>query len=182
MIDKLKIISAENFFYKLHDVDCNQKYGDGLPYSFHLKAVVSIAKKFIHLIDDADKCDVIIACLGHDSIEDARLTYNDIKNRFGEKVADIIYLCTEDKGRNRDERKSESWYNELRNNNLAVFVKLCDIIANSTYSYLTNSSMLNKYESEYHQKVTKYLYEGIDDLYEPMFNELETIYDLTRPQ
>ena len=32
--------------FDIHDIDVNQKYGDNLPYSFHLKAVVAQGKIF----------------------------------------------------------------------------------------------------------------------------------------
>ena len=56
-----------------------------------------------------------------------------------DEVAEVIYLCTDDKGRNRKERKSERYYNGLEENEIALFVKLCDIISNVKYSILTSN-------------------------------------------
>ena len=58
---------------------------------------------------------------GHDAIEDARVTYNDLL-KFGTIAADIIYLCTEDKGKNREERKSIEWYHKLNTNNFILWI------------------------------------------------------------
>jgi len=158
--------------YHQHDVVCNQKYGDNLPYSFHLKAVEAQGEKFIHLIENTqiENPDnyrsysvsllyiVRIALSGHDLLEDARLSYNDIKNlvckEFGntiaeEILAEIIYCLTDEKGKNRAERKNEKYYNELKENKLAIFVKLADIAANTLYSKLTGSSMYEKYKKEF---------------------------------
>jgi hypothetical protein len=153
--------------YRQHDVVCNQKYGDGLPYSFHLKAVEAQGEKFIKLIIEGDiyifskgvsfKDIVRLSLTGHDLQEDGRMSYKDIKglasklgNSFaGEMVSDIIYCVTDEKGKNRQERKSEKYYAELKQNSLAVFVKLADISANTLYSKLTDSSMYRKYKSEF---------------------------------
>ena len=153
--------STKNYFYNLHDVEVNQKYNKTLPYSFHLELVYLQGLKFIHLIPDVKlrpensfsndrlRDAVLIACIGHDSIEDARLTYNDIKELYGVEVAEMIYLVTDNKGRNRLARKSDEYYQDLKSNPLAVFVKLCDLMANIKFGILTNSTMLSKYKSEY---------------------------------
>lgn len=39
-------MNAKEYFYNLHDVECNQKYDGKLPYSFHLEMVVKQAEKF----------------------------------------------------------------------------------------------------------------------------------------
>jgi (p)ppGpp synthase/HD superfamily hydrolase len=170
------IQDAKDYFYHLHDIVVNQKYNKTLPYSFHLEMVSKQAEKFIHLIpDETIHSTIMIAVYGHDSIEDARITYNDVKELFGEDVAEIIYLCSEDKGRNRAERKSDVWYHQIAKNKYAVFVKLCDIIANSLFSTLSNSSMLKKYKQEYIQKVKPSLY-SLE--YKEMFDYLDNIYKL----
>jgi len=145
-----KMYAAEKKFTQLHD-DQGQKYGYKSlhPYSFHLQMVVKQAELFSHLVTTEQWEDVIIGCWGHDCIEDARVTYNDLIKEFGQTVADIIYCCTEEKGKNRAERHSDKYLKELAANPLAVFVKLCDLIANVKYSLLTNSSMYKKYQTEY---------------------------------
>ena len=184
----MNIQEARNYFYNLHDIECNQKYDSTLPYSFHLKCVEEQAIKFQHLIPNRlEKArplnieshtigfEVMIAILAHDSIEDARITYNDLNKVFGDIVAEIVYLCTDNKGRNRDERKNEQFYNELKTNKLAIFVKLCDLISNVKFSFLTNSSMLYKYKCEYYEKVKPNLY---TEEYTPMFEYLEKIFSI----
>lgn len=157
-----------------HDVFCNQKYDTKFPYSMHLYFVVSQAKRFKDLLHPQELEIAISGCYGHDLIEDARATYNDIMNMVGKEVADIIYACTEDKGRNRTERHSEKYYKELANNRLAIFVKLCDILANVQYSILTNSSMYNKHKLE-HEKTVKFLSaQGAD--FKPMFQALDKLF------
>lgn len=175
----------EKIYYQ-HDVVCNQKYGDNLPYSFHLKAVEAQGRKFIHLIPEAlvenklnsfSKPDsltriIIFALAAHDLIEDGRMTYNDVKE-IGEKelsnsnavmmFADIVYCVTDEKGKTRSERKSDKYYKELSENPLAVFVKLADIAANTLFSKLTGSSMYENYKREFPNMKNK--------LYKPEFKE-----------
>lgn len=149
---------SKTYFTHLHDVECNQKYNKTLPYSFHLEMVHLQGEKFFHIIEDiinkhykniVSYSDISSMLYGHDSIEDARLTYNDLKSKYGQYVADVIYLCTDFKGKSRTERKPEQYYQELSQNKLALFVKLCDIIANIKFSLLTNSTMYQKYKIEW---------------------------------
>lgn len=171
------IHEVSNYFCSLHD-SMGQKY-DGNQYSFHLKLVACQAKRFEKLIPvDADVfAAVMFGIYGHDSMEDCNLTYNNVVKMVGELAADIIYACTEDRGHNRDERKSPRWYAELNKNELAVFVKLCDIIANSMYSFMTGSSMFDKYKGEYYKKVKPALYTTHYGEYGEMFDFLEKIYE-----
>lgn len=178
---------VKDYFYNLHDVECNQKYNKGqypVPYSFHLEMVGKQADKFIHLISNeinykdtvsyTDRELVYIGVYGHDSIEDARLTFNDIKQNFNIYAAEIILACTERWGHNRNERHSQEYFNYLKQNKLAVFVKLCDIIANVKFSLLTNSSMFKKYKNEFPQlKQELYCIE-----YNEMFDYLENILNI----
>lgn len=92
----------------------------------------------------------------------------------GKEVADMVYCCTEDKGKDRSERHSEKFYTELSANKWAVFVKLCDIIANVKFSLLTNSSMYSKYKFEF-IKTKKYLYR---EEFKKMFDYLEKLLEI----
>jgi len=166
-----------------HDVVCNQKYNDDLPYSFHLKLVESNVKNYKHLISDVASPEngfiseyyrALAGAIGHDLIEDARVTYNDINNIAGESIADIIYCLTDEKGKNRDERHSDIYFEELAKNEIAVFVKLCDIIANVKFGMLTNSSMLKKYRKEFPRLREKLYNSRFDEL----FTDLEKLLKL----
>lgn len=168
---------------KQHDIVCNQKYNEDLPYSFHLKAVESNVEKYKHLLSrevnfendylhEYDKAKG--GAIGHDLIEDARVTYNDINNFVGESIADIIYCLTDEKGKNRSERHSETYYTELKKNEIAVFVKLCDILANLKFGLLTNSRMFGMYKKEFPKLKEKLYIEKYDEL----FTDIENILKL----
>lgn len=164
------------YCYHQHDVECNQKYDRFHPYSFHLKMVEQQARLFSHLLRDKQEVYLVFSgCAGHDLIEDARLTYNEVKNLIGERVADIIYACTQEKGRDRDERHSESYYNLLLKDKLAVFVKICDIMANLKYSILSKSNMFGKHCKELPRNKEKFL--KVYPEYSSMFHYMESLVE-----
>ena len=170
--------------YGEHDLICNQKYATDLRYSMHLRYVEAQAKRFKHLVinDDNDFSElalwetIVAACACHDLIEDARKSYNDIREVAGENVAEIVFLLTENKGRTRADRHNANYYLEMKANELAVFVKLCDITANILYSALSGSSMLKKYREEY-SIVKSYLY---CEEYKEMFENLESLLGIKK--
>jgi len=134
----------------------NHTYGDlGEPYSVHLQQVAIYADYFmaytkcVYLQKEQGIADTLeLACCGHDLIEDTRNTYNDVKKVLGEQVADIVYALTNEKGKNRAERANDKYYEGIRNTPYAVFVKLCDRIANVQYSKSRGSAMFEMYKKE----------------------------------
>lgn len=146
---------------KVH-ADVNQMYGDK-PYSYHL---FSVAEKTALLIDtmypdiEEDKNIITVILFGalfHDSIEDARLSYNDVHKIalefMGEPYAtastEIVYALTNEKGRTRSERANEKYYDGIVNTPYATMVKLADRIANMANSKAEGHSMYSKYVSEW---------------------------------
>lgn len=148
----------------------NQTYG-GLPYHVHLENVVKFAKKYIHLIDEKYHRDVIIGAWGHDVMEDTGLTYNNIVKVLGKRIADIIYAVSNEKGHDRPERANHKYYTGIINDELALFVKLCDRLSNLTQSKKEGHGMYKQYMEEMpHFK--EELYNG---LYQEMWDALENI-------
>ena len=129
--------------------DTNHMYDTYLPYEFHLRMVVEVANKFQHLITyKPDFPSIILGAWGHDLIEDTRVSYNDVKQELGEMAADIIYACSNEKGKTREDRANHNYYRVIRSTPYAVFVKLCDRIANVQYSKMTGSRMFEMYKKE----------------------------------
>ena len=66
-------------------------------------------------------------------------------------IADIVYACTNEKGKNRDERANDKYYEGIRTTSYAPFIKLCDRLANVRYSTLfdVNSKMAKVYKKEH---------------------------------
>ena len=121
---------------------------DNKPYSIHLTMVANIARKYIDIIPEQCQEEVLSACWLHDTIEDCRLTYNDILKVASEDVANIVYAVSNEKGKNRKERANDLYYFGIRNTAWATYVKFCDRLANVKYSKDTNSKMLSVYQKE----------------------------------
>jgi len=134
----------------------NHMYDKYLPYEFHLRMVVKMADKFMYLVIPRNELhpghpmciNLRLAAWGHDLIEDTRVSYNDVKEVLGHDAAEIIYAVSNEKGKNRKERANEKYYEGIRNTPGAVYVKLCDRIANVQYSKMTGSRMFEMYKKE----------------------------------
>lgn len=150
--------------------ETNHFYDTYLPYEFHLRMVAQVCEDFIQLPENWWD-DLRISCWAHDLIEDARVSYNDIKKVLGTNVADIAYAVTNEKGKNRSERASDKYYAGIKAQHGAVFIKLCDRIANVQYSKMTKSKMFEMYKKENDNFEAKLFTE----LYRPMFKYLETL-------
>jgi (p)ppGpp synthase/HD superfamily hydrolase len=89
---------------------------------------------------------IFAALWNHDTIEDARVTYNDLKSRFGKFTAELVYAVTNEKGRTRKDRANDKYYNGIRETEYATFIKLCDRIANVRFgkSFGGKSDMYRK--------------------------------------
>ena len=125
----------------------NHKYGNE-DYSYHLKMVCDVAEQFIHLVEEKEREHVYCGCWVHDIIEDARETYNDVLEEVNLTVAELAYALTNEKGKNRSERANDKYYKEMHYVPNAVFIKLCDRIANITHSKNQGSKMYYKYKKE----------------------------------
>lgn len=139
------IEKAREYATKCH-ADTNHLY-DGKPYTEHLELVVRYAEVFGEYLDDFDH--VIEAAWCHDVIEDCRQTYNDVKQNTCVEVADLVYALTNEKGRNRSERANNIYYEGIRALGIkAVFIKMCDRLANTKYSIDNGSHMAEMYLHE----------------------------------
>jgi (p)ppGpp synthase/HD superfamily hydrolase len=160
-------------------IEAHQKVNhlyDGKPYSLHLSMVAIYAIKYIDLVPESQYDNMTNAAWLHDTIEDCRLTYNDVKEVAGLEVAEIVYALSNEKGRNRKERASSKYYEGIRNVPFARFVKLCDRLANVKYSKDTNSKMISVYRKEHENFIESLIPAGSDKRhYQPMIAELEQL-------
>lgn len=164
------ILAIRDAAFALH-ASVGQTYSGQLPYSYHLGMVADAAMKYGAEVvtDEQDILPVVFGAYYHDSIEDARLTYNDVtkvaKQFMNESqaimAAEVVYALTNDKGRTRAERAGEHYYAGIRATPYAPFVKLCDRLANMTHSFTatdgSNNRMRTVYQQEwehFHQSIT----------------------------
>ena len=130
--------------HQLHE-NVNQYYDGDKPYAYHLDKVAKEVYTYGHhvLVGEEDFLPLFMGAWFHDSIEDARVSYNDVK-KIGLKLglteeqtflaSEIVYALTNEKGRNRKERAGKRYYEGIRNTPYAPFVKMCDRVANIRYS------------------------------------------------
>lgn len=161
VIEQIRLLA-----YSVHD-HVNQTYDKVHPYGFHLDMVVSALRKYGSEVCQSER-DVLPLFFGaffHDSIEDARLSYNDVKKyalRFMDEeqalmAAEIVYALTNDKGRTRAERAGEKYYAGIRETPYAPFVKLCDRDANITYSFKNVNAANERMKGVYHDEQPLFL-------------------------
>lgn len=148
---------------------------DGKPYSVHLALTVSYAQKYIELVPETYQSAVIDACWLHDTIEDTRMTYNDILAVTNPAVADIVYAVTNEKGKTRKDRANEKYYEGIKNCDFASFVKLCDRLANVKYAVDTDSHMKQVYRAENEHFINSLLDDYLRKKYSQMIGELNSI-------
>lgn len=165
------IMRARKFALMTHH-KVGQKYDKNLPYYYHLDMVTKNAIMFSYLLSGKDKLIVILGALFHDLIEDCRLTYNDVKDLYGEEIADVVFACTELRGKNRKERHGPEYIKGLQESRLGTYVKICDIIANMSMGLKTGSSMLNKYRKEFPHVRERLYREEFADLFNKIQKDL----------
>lgn len=171
---------AKEFGVRVHR-ETNHMYDESLnlPYSHHLSMVASWVRHFAHLLDPEDAEIAEAGAWVHDTIEDARQTYNDVKAVLGEQVAEIAFALTNEKGRTRGERANDRYYEGLRANPIARFVKICDRLANVEHSTRTGSKMKQIYQSELPEFRRKLTCEGDADPFRSMFLMIEQLLSQT---
>ena len=103
--------------------------GTKTPYILHPIETAAIAARI------TNDTDVIAGAVLHDTIEDTNVTYNELKNIFGELIADIVKSVSEDKSKSWEERKSHT-LNTLENESIEVkIVVLSDKLSNMRSIY-----------------------------------------------
>lgn len=136
--------SALLFAIKCHGT---QQYDSDKPYIFHLANVCQTLNRFGFSIESHPSLQV--AGILHDVVEDTEVKIRDVRSRFGDRVADIVKLVTDQPGETREERHRAT-YPELSTNLDAILVKLADRITNIEYSEFTsNLKQWRKYRKEY---------------------------------
>jgi len=156
--------------HMLHD-SVNQRYDRTHPYGYHLDMVAGSVEKYGHLVC-AKEYDILPLFFGayyHDSIEDARLTYNDVmrgarlfmNDDQAEMAAEMAYALTNEKGRTRAERADDRYYQGIRETPYAPFLKLSDRLANITYSF-KHSNKSNEHMKEVYVNELPHFLEAIN--------------------
>ena len=167
-LDELAPIINEirNDAHALH-ASVNHAYDRIRPYGFHLDMVVNWIRKYIEevCVSEQDVLPIYFAAFYHDSIEDARLSYNDVmriaKELMNEEQAylatEIVYALTNEKGRNRAERANEKYFAGIREIPYAPFVKLADRLANTSYAFSKGTADSLRMSKVYREELPGFL-------------------------
>lgn len=119
------ILKAFNFAAQKH-TDQRRKGPRAEPYINHPAEVAWMLTQHV----GANRVDVIVAGILHDTIEDTDTTYDELVREFGQNIADIVMECTDDKSLPKEERKRLQIVNAPHKSEAAKLVKLADRTAN----------------------------------------------------
>lgn len=182
----LTLTEFKKFSIDKHDLPSDsQRYGSA-PYVVHLDGVDKVYEEYEYLIvSDEDKMNVRYAIWGHDLIEDTDVNVKIIVRLTNDVVADIVYRVTNERGYCRKEKNFKT-YPKIWVSDLAIFVKLCDRIANTRNSKIYGQrstieedvekavEMYKVYKEEY--PIFRYALK-VRGLYQEMWDELDKLYD-----
>ena len=112
----------------------------GMPYIFH-------PMHLAEFMEDEISCCVALL---HDTVEDTDITFAELEKEFPSEVITALKLLTHDKGTDYFE-----YVRSVRQNPIAVKVKLADLAHNSDQSRLTHSGMSEETKAYFRSKYTK---------------------------
>jgi len=125
---------------------------DGKPYYVHLDMVENGVDIYETVFLNYE--DYFIArkgASGHDLIEDAQLSFNDVKAASNRRVALVVLAVTDVHEENRLLRHLFTMGKTVKDY-IAIIVKMADMRANGKYSKDNGSSMYKKYVEEYNYR------------------------------
>lgn len=104
--------------------------GSDIPYILHPLEAGIIAAGMLGSLGKMDE-RIVCAAILHDTFEDTHLTYDKVKEEFGQEVADLVAAQSEDKSRTWKERKQHTIDCLSGEKNQAIkIIALCDKLAN----------------------------------------------------
>jgi guanosine-3',5'-bis(diphosphate) 3'-pyrophosphohydrolase len=169
MIDINKLTEAIYFAAQKHSSQ-RRKNSAKDPYINHPIEVMNLICK-AGILD----VDVLIGGVLHDTVEDTNTTYEEIKNKFGLKIANIVDDVTDNKSLPKIERKKLQIMHASNVSIEAQYVKLAD-----KYSNISNL-LIDPPTSWTHERVIGYVYwgfavykklKGINKYFDDKFTEL----------
>lgn len=129
---------------------------NNIPFIIHPMEVATIASTI------SEDEDLLIACLLHDTVEDAGVTLTEIREKFGEKV--MLLVSSETENKRRELLPEDSWrirkeesLEELRNSELreVKILWLADKLANLRSFYRTYLQKGDDMWLNFHQRDPK---------------------------
>ena len=124
-------MKAMNLAYAAHHGQFDK---GGVPYIFHP----------IHLAEQMEDEISTCAALLHDTVEDTDVTLEELEKVFPREVVDVIRLLTHPKGMDYFD-----YVRAIRQNPVAVKIKLADLAHNSDASRISNQKNAEKRRAKY---------------------------------
>lgn len=173
---------VEAYAQKCYD-NANCEYGGG-NYYIHINLVGDVLKKYKHVFKSTDDLYITSCAVPtHDLIEEAKQSFNNIKDVCGKDVAKITLLVTDVPAENRL-MKHLLTMGKTVGDHRAIILKMCDIYANASFSKKCGSSMYSKYVREYQyrrpifQMALEWYKDKLDqDVLQNFWNELDEIHN-----
>ncbi len=122
-----KLLQAASFAAQKHSFQ-KRKGDDAAPYINHPLEVANLLAN----VGGIEDCDVLIAAVLHDTIEDTKTTPEEITELFGETVCGCVLEVTDDKNLPKAERKQLQIEHAPHLSTGAKLIKLGDKISNIT--------------------------------------------------
>jgi len=120
-----RILAAAHFAAEKH-AQQKRKGENGEPYFNHLLEVAElIAASSPHL-----DVELVMAAFLHDTVEDTGVTLQELEQRFGKDVADLVAEVTDDKSLPKETRKQLQVEHTPEKSSRAQTLKLADKISN----------------------------------------------------
>ncbi|KAF2508678.1 bifunctional (p)ppGpp synthetase/guanosine-3',5'-bis(diphosphate) 3'-pyrophosphohydrolase [Flavobacterium zhairuonense] len=147
-----KIDEARSFAAEKHG---NQKYGR-YPYEVHLINVINVLLRNDILPDTEMNIDLWSSAWLHDVLEDTDTARDEIIDRFGIHIFEIVWSLSDGKGEDRKEKK-QAMYEKIVLNQNAIIIKLADRIANLEFSIIDNNQEKIKLYIDENDDLNQYL-------------------------
>lgn len=104
-----------------------------LPYWTHCYGVATITKHYLErYLPDTDHTEVVLAALGHDLYEDTAATREEVRERYGKRVDELIFGLTNE---HSDADRAAYMEKMLVSHEAVIIVKMADMIENMQSVY-----------------------------------------------
>lgn len=150
------ITKATVFAARAHDGA--RRKGSGMPYILHPMEAACIVAAMTR------RSELIAAALLHDVLEDTAVTYEELRAEFGEKIADIVQMETEDKSKSWQERKGRTIEQLPLRDNSVKMVTLGDKLSNMRATYFDYKIIGDQIWQRFHvtdKKLHAWYYQGL---------------------
>jgi hypothetical protein len=167
-----QILKARDFAVSAHNSAGHTYYGK--PYVSHLSMVAFSAGEFANKIFEPRHRTVIMsAAWTHEVLKLPTVSFNQLRLETNLMSALISFAILPNKGRTRNEKYDDHYFQTLKQVPFAPFIKICDRLANATHAVACNHAMMRVYKAE-HSKFKEWLYE---EKYEPIFKLLDRTFE-----